>query len=315
MREQRDRAMTNPVPQPQLFESRQIFGQDGQSLLREFLNTERKLSSLGCFVQITNRHLASSLTSDSVVKPGLFVSIVIKAAGRGGLWNEPANVENRDGTLMVLALRKSMRLWGEIPGDTYVQSVGFAFPESSLKRLKVWNEFSALFKAANADAVTTAVPLAPRFQNMAAEMLAPPLPGNLGMLLMESHAAEALAYGLATLAGNSNTPVVAAGDRMRLHSLCALINADLRRAWTLEGLAKEAGLSRRSLSAKFRTTFDMTVSDYIRRKRLEFARDALIHQSMTVAEAAYSVGYDNPANFATAFRRHFGHSPRMCRKA
>src|SRR5262245_61742032 len=146
--------MTNPVPQPQLFESRQITDQDGRSVLGEFLNTERKLSSLGCFVQITNRRLASSLSADSVVKPGLFVSIVIKAAGQGGLWDQPASVENRDGTLMALALRRSMRLWGEVPGDTHVQSVGFAFPAPSLKRLNVWDEFCALFESADADAVS-----------------------------------------------------------------------------------------------------------------------------------------------------------------
>ena len=44
------------------------------------------------------------------------------------------------------------------------------------------------------------------------------------------------------------------------------------------------------------------------------ARAALVHQHLTVAEAAYRVGYDNPANFATAFRRHFGFAPSACRK-
>jgi AraC-like DNA-binding protein len=307
--------MKTSVSHSELFESRQIIDQDGRSVLREFLNTERRLSSLGCFVQVVNRHLASSLTSEYVVKPGLFISIVIKAAGKGGVWDKPACIENRNETLVALALQKPMRWWGTIPGDTYLQSVGFAFPPTSLKRLNVWNEFSALFKSANDDAVSASLPLAPRFQNIAAEILAPPLPGNLGILLTESHAAEVLAYGLAALAGHSNTPAMAAGDRMRLHSLCASINANLRRAWTLDELAKEAGLSRRSLGAKFHATFNMTVSEFIRRKRLEFARDALVYQSMTVAEAAYSVGYDNPANFATAFRRHFGHSPSVCKKA
>ena len=42
---------------------------------------------------------------------------------------------------------------------------------------------------------------------------------------------------------------------------------------------------------------------------IEFACDALVHQRLTVSQAAYRVGYESPANFATAFRRHFGIAP------
>jgi AraC-like DNA-binding protein len=33
---------------------------------------------------------------------------------------------------------------------------------------------------------------------------------------------------------------------------------------------------------------------------------------LSVTEAAFRVGYAHPANFATAFRRHFGYSPSRC---
>jgi AraC-like DNA-binding protein len=39
------------------------------------------------------------------------------------------------------------------------------------------------------------------------------------------------------------------------------------------------------------------------------AREALVHQNLSVTEAAYVAGYSNPANFATAFRKYFGAAP------
>ena len=45
----------------------------------------------------------------------------------------------------------------------------------------------------------------------------------------------------------------------------------------------------------------------------EVAREALVYQNMTVTEAADLVGYTNPANFATAFRKHFGSVPSLHR--
>ena len=111
---------------------------------------------------------------------------------------------------------------------------------------------------------------------------------------------------MSALAGSDMAPALSAGDRMRLQSLCDVIEANLRRGWSLDELAKEAGLSKRTLNAKFRTAFGMTVFDYLQHRRFEFARDALVHQRLTVSQAAYRVGYESPANFATAFRRHFG---------
>jgi AraC-like DNA-binding protein len=39
-----------------------------------------------------------------------------------------------------------------------------------------------------------------------------------------------------------------------------------------------------------------------------------LYQNLSVTEAADLVGYGNPANFATAFRKHFGYAPSLCRK-
>jgi AraC-like DNA-binding protein len=298
----------------QLFEGRRIIDENGRSLSAEFPSAERWLPSVGCFVHANNRRFSSSLRSESVVKPGVIISLVLKGLGQGGPWGEAPRLHYSDNTLVALALRTPARWWGQIPRGAHVQAVGVAFPSASLERLHLRNDFIDLFTSAAADVVTATMPAGPRLQAIAMEMLSPPLGGNIGRLLLEAHAAEMLAHGMTALASHESVPAVCGSDHLRLHSLRALISSNLHRTWSLAELARECGISKRALNAKFRAAFGMTVFDYIKQQRLEFARDALVHQRLTVAEAAYRVGYENPANFATAFRRYFGYPPSACRK-
>nr|WP_245003480.1 AraC family transcriptional regulator [Bradyrhizobium liaoningense] len=101
--------------------------------------------------------------------------------------------------------------------------------------------------------------------------------------------------------------------RRRLRAVRDAIDADLRRSWTIPQLAREAGISRRSFNTHFRRVFGMSAADYLRTRRLEAAKDAIIEQGVSINEAAYLAGYGNPANFATAFRKHFGQAPSRIR--
>lgn len=54
----------------------------------------------------------------------------------------------------------------------------------------------------------------------------------------------------------------------------------------------------------------MSIFDYVRKLRLELAFASLRSGECTVAQASLIAGYSSPTNFATAFRRMFGVSPR-----
>ena len=92
-----------------------------------------------------------------------------------------------------------------------------------------------------------------------------------------------------------------------------MMDADLRYPWTIAELARRAGSSRRSFNLRFRAAYGISAIDYLRTRRLEVAREALVYQNLSVTEAADLAGYTNPANFATAFRKHFGSAPRLFR--
>ncbi|MEH2250570.1 AraC family transcriptional regulator [Nostoc sp.] len=79
------------------------------------------------------------------------------------------------------------------------------------------------------------------------------------------------------------------------------------------------GLRLRTLLRGFRELFGTTVFGYLVNKRMEQAQqwlqqgDACGGQCQhTVTEVAISLGYSNPAHFATAFKRKFGITPSEC---
>jgi AraC-like DNA-binding protein len=87
------------------------------------------------------------------------------------------------------------------------------------------------------------------------------------------------------------------------------ILANLSKNLTIEAIARESGASVSSVQRHFKQQFGMTVFEFIRRKRLEAARDALEGRGVTVAEAAWIAGYTSPSSFITAFKKTYGTCP------
>ncbi|MFY9932324.1 MAG: AraC family transcriptional regulator [Streptosporangiaceae bacterium] len=78
-------------------------------------------------------------------------------------------------------------------------------------------------------------------------------------------------------------------------------------------VAAAAGVTARALQYAFRCHYDITPTGYLRRARLERAHRQLqaadLATGATVGEIARLWGWASPANFATAYRKHFGVSP------
>jgi AraC-like DNA-binding protein len=58
----------------------------------------------------------------------------------------------------------------------------------------------------------------------------------------------------------------------------------------------------------------MSAFEFIRHRRLEQARSALERDAVSVKQAAFLAGYSSAANFSTAYRKHFGCTPRQSRR-
>lgn len=80
---------------------------------------------------------------------------------------------------------------------------------------------------------------------------------------------------------------------------------------TLADIAAAAGTPVRSLQAAFRSARDMTPMEFLRRRRMELARERLLTAApgMTVVHILRSLGFHHPGHFSTGYRRLFGESP------
>ena len=82
---------------------------------------------------------------------------------------------------------------------------------------------------------------------------------------------------------------------------------------TMPEVAAAAGVTARALQYAFRSHYDTTPTGYLRRVRLERAHRQLQAADpatgATVGEIARRWGWASPANFAAAYRKHFGVSP------
>jgi signal transduction histidine kinase/AraC-like DNA-binding protein len=82
----------------------------------------------------------------------------------------------------------------------------------------------------------------------------------------------------------------------------------------MEDLAEESGISRSQLHRKISGVFGQSPGEFLRTIRLKHGAELLKEKTANISEIAYQVGFDNPANFSTSFRRQFGIPPSEYRK-
>ena len=97
----------------------------------------------------------------------------------------------------------------------------------------------------------------------------------------------------------------------RLAKIMTSMRTAPERPWTLESLAREAGMSRSTFSARFHDVLAMSPMKYLRDLRMKQAAEGLAAGRLTVKEAARRTGYASAGPFRTAFKRQFGALPHL----
>lgn len=292
-----------------IFETYRILDAENQPIEDVYSKLAFWLEPPGCVVQRSDFSLPKDLHSDGIVKPGLFLSIVLEGNGRGGTSDGVDRHSYCENQMLAMAVREPTLCNGEVAGGSHMRAVGVAFPLPSIQRLGLEREFTDLFGMTARPVLSTNLPATPRIQALAAEMLSPTIEGQPGQLLLKAQATELLARSLFSLRHHADIDPPSGNKRARLQSVKELLDAAPNYPWSIAELARRAGSSRRTFNIQFRAVYGVSANDYLRNKRLGLAREALVHQNLSVTEAAYIAGYSNPANFATAFRKYFGAAP------
>jgi len=97
--------------------------------------------------------------------------------------------------------------------------------------------------------------------------------------------------------------------RERVEQVIFLLGQNLSEPLTLEQLGKKIGCSHFYLSRIFSAQTGLTITQYLRRLRMEKAAELLKSGEYNVTEAALEVGYSSLSHFSAAFHETFGCCP------
>lgn len=85
--------------------------------------------------------------------------------------------------------------------------------------------------------------------------------------------------------------------------------------WTVETLARAAGMSRTSFAVQFQKLMAMTPIEYVTKWRMEVAKKVLLQPGSSLTDAAESAGYASDSSFARTFKKETGVTPAEFRRA
>lgn len=95
-----------------------------------------------------------------------------------------------------------------------------------------------------------------------------------------------------------------------IHRLTEIIDTNLHNEdFGPEELAAKMGMSYSSLHRRMRENTKKNISQFIRERRLQKAKEILQTENLSVAEIAYKVGFGSPTYFNKCFHEYFGISP------
>lgn len=107
--------------------------------------------------------------------------------------------------------------------------------------------------------------------------------------------------------------VAATAHAAAIDAACQAIGQDPARRWSGHALAAQVGLSYHVFRKAFAQRVGSGMQQYCMRQRLERAQDLLMRTDDAIHDVAAAVGYADPLQFSTVFRRHYGINPRRWR--
>ncbi|MBB4631449.1 helix-turn-helix transcriptional regulator [Sphingosinicella soli] len=158
------------------------------------------------------------------------------------------------------------------------------------------------------------LPMHPQMRPIVEDILSPPDTGALGNLMMEAKALELLCFAIKQILGSSRTTeTVRPRDRRKIEELCRILGDDTQASYSIADLCRHLAWNETQMMECFKQVTGTTISTYRQRVRMDNARRQLCDTDASITEVAFNAGYEHPSNFATAFKRTFGYSPRLAR--
>ncbi len=103
--------------------------------------------------------------------------------------------------------------------------------------------------------------------------------------------------------------LVTGGQRRIVKEAEQLMTEDFRRRYTIDELAERFGISTSAFKKYFVAVYGLSVSQYMRERRMEAAEKFLAETKKSVGEIAQICGYEHQGKFGEVFKEHSGVTP------
>jgi AraC-like DNA-binding protein len=146
--------------------------------------------------------------------------------------------------------------------------------------------------------------------------LGEPMPGGVLVSNHLLHLMLVQVLRLHSMTAPSSTPagwLRGLSDR-RIRAAITAMHAEPAHHWTLEELARIAGLSRTLFAQRFKRLVGETTMNYLMHWRMLLAANRLRHGDESIASIAFALGYESESAFCTAFKRAMTCSPMQYRR-
>ncbi len=104
-------------------------------------------------------------------------------------------------------------------------------------------------------------------------------------------------------------------DRQHIQKAKTLLQEQWKNPPNQEELVQILGIGKSSLKKVFKLINGCSITDYVLNIRMQNAQLLLSQGKLNVTQVAMEVGYEHSSNFASAFKRQFGISPKAYQKA
>lgn len=282
---------------------------DGDSAIARGWINEIRLPSGFCF---THSDLTILQHYESVSLGHAPLLMVIVLEGHVRLSIGAVQRELGSGMAVSLQLRPEHALSAYQTSGQQLETIVLAFdPEGQMPAQSEPASLRTLLGGVQDPVVLWDVP--PTLMSAIKQFLGAGLPELQKILVLEGLALQLTGYGLPEQVqtfGRKNR--ASSQEHQRLEVVRQLLEFAPTEEYSLAELASRAAMSPSGLRSKFRTTYGLSVFGYLRKCRLNLAWHYL-EQGYSVQQAAHRSGYRHATNFATAFRRQFGVSPKNVR--
>jgi AraC-like DNA-binding protein len=141
-----------------------------------------------------------------------------------------------------------------------------------------------------------------------------PSDNRLGANLIRHHVAQIMLV-QALRARVENSEEIAGGwlqamSDPRIATAVQMLHTSPEHAWTVEELAKAAGMSRSAFAARFKELAGEPPLEYLLQLRMRLAAHYLATRTRSVSTIAFDLGYQSVSAFSTSFHRVLGVSPK-----